>query len=111
MKIERQTVGTVDVLTPCGALVDQDGQHFTEVLLERVKLPNPRVVVCMSDVPYMDSTAVEGLLDATDAPGTRTAGLKLAGVTQACREIMELTGVSRHFGFFKTVQDAVKAFL
>lgn len=111
MKIERQTVGTVDVLEPAGALVDQDAEAFCAALRKDIAGANARVVVAMGNVPYMDSQAIEGLLDASDDLGARTAGLKLVGVTSSCREILELTGVSHRFSFFENVQDAVRSFL
>ena len=111
MKIERQQVGTVDVFTPVGALVDQDGEKFIKTLLTRLKSANPRVVVSMHEVPYMDSAALTGLLDATDELGDRAMSLSLARVTSACREILELTGLANRFRFFEDVQDAVRSFL
>lgn len=111
MKIERQTVGTVDVLTPVGPLVDQDATSFSKVLHDRVCESNPRVVVSMQQVAYLDSAALEGLLDATDELSDRATSLKLANVPATCREILELTGISARFGFFEDVQDAVRSFL
>ena len=111
MKVEQQQVGTVDVLTPLGALVDQEAEDFLKLLVERTKSPSARVVVSMQEVPYMDSTAVEELLTATEGLADRAMNLKLASVPPACREILELTGVSGRFSFFHNVQDAVRSFL
>jgi len=111
MKVEQQQVGTVDVLTPVGALADADGERFCKLLLERLSSPSPRVVVAMRDVPYMDSAALEGLLTASDGLAERAATLKLVGVTPTCREILDLIGHAWRFSYFKDVQDAVKSFL
>ena len=111
MKVEEQQIGTVDVLTPVGALVDQDAESFTDLLLKRVKVPNPRVVVSLHEVPYMDSAAVEGLLDVTDELAQRATNLKLVRVPSTSREILELTEVAGKFNFFESVQDAVRSFL
>ncbi len=111
MKVEEQRVGTVDILAPVGALVDQDATSFSKMLLQRVKVPNPRVVVSLHEVPYMDSAAVEGLLDATDELAERATSLKLVRVPSASREILELTDVAGKFNFFENVQDAVRSFL
>ena len=111
MKIEQQQIGTVDVFSPIGALVDQDGESFVKTLGQRLKSANPRVVVAMHEVPYVDSAALEGLLNATEELQERASALKLANVTSTCREIFELTGVASRFRFFKDVQDAVKSFL
>ena len=111
MKVEQQSVGTIDILTPIGALVDDDAESFSRLVQERVKVPNPRVVISLQEVPYLDSGALEGLLNATDELADRALSLKLANVPQTCREIFELTGLAAHFRFFNDVQDAVKSFL
>ena len=91
MKVEQQQVGTVDVLTPSGALVDEDAESFCRLLNQRVQSPNPRVVLALQDVAYMDSVALEGLLAAGEELSDRATVLKLANVTPAGREILELT--------------------
>jgi len=111
VKVEQQQVGTVDVIAPVGALVEQEAESFSKLLLERVKLPSPRLVILMEGVSYLDSVAVEGLLAATEQLADRATSLKLASVPPLCREILELTGVSGRFSFFKDVQDAVRSFL
>ena len=111
MKIEQQKLGTVDVFTPVGPLVDQDGGKFAKLLLERADAPSPRIVVALQDVPYMDSQALEGFLAAADRLNARACSLKIAAAAPTCREIFELTGVARHLRFFRDVQDAVRSFL
>ncbi len=111
MKVEQQTVGTVDVLTPVGALVDENSEQFCALILEHLHASNPRIVISMQEVPYMDSAALEGLLRATEELSDRAMSLKLAKVTPTCREILELTGLSAKFRFFNEVQDAVKSYL
>lgn len=111
VKIEQQRVGSVDVLTPTGALVDQDAECFCEALNSRLQSSNPRVVLCMQEVPYLDSIALEGLNTASEHLADRAAGLKLACVTPTCREIFELTGLAPRLRFFEELQDAIKSFL
>ncbi len=113
MKIEQRKIGTVDIFTPMGALVDQDAEMFAKALMQRISSggSNPRVGVAMHEVPYMDSTGLEGLLQAAEALNDRATSLKLAAVTPTWREIFELTGLSCRFRFFKDVEDVVKSFL
>lgn len=111
MKIERTQIGTVEVFTPVGALVDADAEQFNSQLMQRLRAPNARVVVAMHEVPYMDSGAIEGLLTASDELKGRAAQLKLVKMTPTCREILELTGWSSRFAFFEETQDAVRSFL
>ena len=111
MKIERQQVGSVEVCVPIGPLVDEDAEEFSRTLLERLASSNPRVVVALKEVPYLDSTALEGLADAADELSNRALLLKLVNTPATCREILELTGLSERFQFFDDVRDAVKSFL
>lgn len=111
MKIDRQQIGSVEVFSPSGPLVEKDAAGFAHVLSERIRGANPRIVVSMGDVPYMDSAAIESLLDATDELSKQAMNLKLAGVTPTCREIFELTGISGRFSLFPDVQTAVRSFL
>lgn len=111
MKTERQTIGSVEVLTPAGPLVDEDAGSFCAMLLERLTSPNPRVVLAFHEVPYVDSKAMEGLLDACDELKACGMSLKLAGVTPTCREIFEITCLASEFRFFNDVQDAVRSFV
>ena len=111
MRIEQRQVGTVEVLTPIGALVDDDAESFHKKLLQRIASPNSRVVISLQEVPYMDSTALEGLLDAANELAERATALKLTNLPPTCRETLELTGLSGKFRLFKDVEDAVKSFL
>ncbi len=111
MKIDRRTVGTVEVCAPQDALADDGAEAFSQALLSYVNGTNPRVVVAMDEVGFMDSVALEGLVTAGNELNARSQQLKLAGVTATCREILELTGLSDRFQFFEDVDAAVRSFL
>jgi anti-anti-sigma factor len=111
MKIDHQTLGTVDVWTPIGALVDDDAERTGADLLARAEGSNPRFVVKMTEVPYMDSAALEVLLTVSEALQSRGIRLKLVAVPPVCRETFEIAGLSHHFHCFETVEDAVRSFL
>ena len=113
MKTDVRKIGSVDIFTPSGPLVDHDAQIFCQALTARLhsQTGGTRVGVAMQDVPYMDSVALEGFLEAALAMEERGGALKLAGVSPTCREIFELTGLAPKFRFFKDVEDVVKSFL
>ena len=111
MKVERRTVGTIDVCTPTDAIADEAIDDFGRAMRQCLDGAHARVVVCMNEVGYMNSRALELLLDAADELAERGAQLKLASVTPTCREIFELTGMSNRFQFFEDVDAAVRSFL
>jgi len=111
MKIVRRTVGTVEVCAPQEALVDEGAAEFNELLRTYLGGANPRVVLAMNEVGYMDSTALEGLVSVADGLSESGNQLKLASVTPTCREILSLVGVSDRFQYFEGVDAAVRSFL
>ncbi len=111
MNIDTRRVGTVDVITPSGPLVDEDANTFVETLQTRLESPNPRLVLDMSEVPYMDSRGLEGLVETSYDLQQRGGRLRLASTTATCREILELTGQAQQFDFFDETKDAVRSFL
>ncbi len=96
---------------PDDALADAAAEEFTTRLKGELRGVNPRVVIGMEEVGYVDSVALEGLLDMADELSGRGAQLKLAGVTPTVREILEITGLSGRFQFFDGVDTAVRSFL
>ncbi len=111
MKLERQEIGTVEVLSPQGVLADDDAEEFSNLLNQRLDGPNPRVAVSLREVAYMDSVALDGLVAAADSLIHRGSRLKLVAVSATCREILELTGLSGRFQFFEDPNDAARSFL
>jgi anti-anti-sigma factor len=111
VKVDRQRIGTVNVLAPQGPLTDDDADQFSALLLEELSAANPRVVVSLEGVPYVDSSALSGLVACADDLIARGSRLKLTSVPATCREIFELTGLTRRFQFFEDEDTAVRSFL
>ena len=111
MKIEQQKVGTVDVFTPTGPLIEQDAEQFVNTIVNQIQTGNSRMVISLHEVPYMDSVALEGFINVVEIMEGQAVEMKLAKVTATCREIFELTGISNRFRFFNDIQDAVKSYL
>ena len=111
IKLERQEIGTVEILSPQGVLADDDAGTFAEALAERLAAPNPRVAVSLKDVPYMDSVALDALVVAANEMIDRGSHLKLVAVSPTCREILQLAGLCQRFQFFEGAQDAARSFL
>ncbi len=111
MKIEMQEVGTVAVLSPQGALADEDATQFADALMVHLNHPNPRVAISLQNVPYMDSQGLDVLITAADELMDQGNRLKLVAVGSTCREILELTGLSSRFQFFEDSSSAARSFI
>jgi anti-anti-sigma factor len=111
MKIERQEIGTVEILSPQDVLAEAEVEEFRAILERRLAGANPRVAISLQAVPYMDSAALNVLVTAAEELAGRGTRLKLVSVSPTCREILELTGLAERFQFFDNPQDAVRSFL
>ncbi len=111
MSIEEKRVGTVDVMTPGGPIVDEEAEELIALMTKKLDAANPRFVLSMEKVPYIDSRGIEGLVETSDSLKNRGGRLRLAGVTPTCREALELTGQSKKVDYFDTLQDAVRSFI
>ena len=111
MNIEVKRVGTVDVIVPHGPLVDEDAESFIEKMMAKLDAANPRFVLDMGDVPYLDSRGIEGIVDAALDLQQRGGRLRMAAASGTCREVLELTGQSGRVEFFDDAQNAVRSFL
>ena len=110
MQIKEQTQGAVTVLEPDGALTQDDADQFMQKLTEALAESSGRVVVDLSQVPFVDSRGLEVLVEANDnlAAGGRT--LKLCAINETIREVLDLTGLATRFDHFDDTNSALRSF-
>ena len=109
MKIEKQVHGSVLLLVPHGPLVESETHEFRQSVEASHAQKAGRVIVDLRDVPYLDSTGIEALLECCcvgRGPGART---RLAGLTETCRAALDLTDVLGQVEVFDTVENAIRS--
>ena len=111
MKIDRLKMGSVGVVAPHGAITQMECDELTATIETTRQPAAGRIVLDMSDVPYADSKALEVLVDFADRQRSAGQTAKMAGVTETCREILDLTDLLGEFELFDTVDSAVRSFL
>ena len=67
------------------------------------------VVLNMDEVSFMDSAALECLLDLQDTLTERFGQVKLAHVDETIRKILEITRLDATFETYKDIAEAVQA--
>jgi anti-sigma B factor antagonist len=110
MQIKEQTQGAVTVLEPDGALTQDDADQFMGRLTEALAESSGRVVVDLSSVPFVDSRGLEILVDANDALADGGRALKLCGINETVREVLDLTGLAVRFDHFDDTNSALRSF-
>ena len=111
MKIGVTQMGSVTVMSPHGAIAQDDTDAFQHVLEEQRQQSSGRIVLDFGDVAFLDSRAVETLWDFADRQHETGRSAKLASVQELCREILELTGVSPNLDIYDSAESAVRSFV
>lgn len=111
MKISEQRQGAVTVIRPAGPLTGGEATQLRDHVLRESSGSLGRVVLDLSEVPFVDSAALEALLDVTEQMGETGQTLKLCAANKTVREVMNLTDVAPLFDFFEDVTTAVRSFL
>ncbi len=111
MEIQEQKHGAVTVLRPQGALIRSDADQFRACLDDACARSLGRIVVDASAVPYVDSTGLEMLVDASETLADSGHALKLCGINNTIREVLDLTELATLFDHYEDLNDAVRSYL
>ncbi len=111
MEVHEDKHGAVTVLRPDGPLVEDDVSMFCGKLTAVRQNTMGRLVLDLSETPFVDSKGLEALLDATEAMEDCGQSLRLCGVNETVREVLELTEISSFFEHYEDVNSAVRSFL
>ena len=111
MDFHEQQHGGVTAIQPQGRIAEEGGAELRDRLLELRSRNLGRLVVDLSEVPYIDGLGLEALLDVTEELGRMGQTLKLCGENEVVREVLELTDLASSFEHFDDVTSAVRSFL
>ena len=87
--------------------VDLHTAPKVESAIERASRFNGAVVLDMSGVAFMDSTALSALVRSKDSLQERGTSLRLAAPSQAVERIFSVTGFQDHFEIFPSREAAI----
>jgi len=110
MKTDTQSHGTVSVVSPHGPLAGDELDSFCQAFQAAISHKSGRVVLDMSDVPYLDSAGIETLLQSCTEQLAAAARPRLAQLRDTCREALDLTGVLPQLTVFDTVESAIRSY-
>ena len=111
MQIHEERQGAVTVLRPAGPLTQADADQLKQ-RLEKVRGASlGRLVLDVSAVPYVDSRGLETLVEVHDEMARSGQSLKLCGVNETLREVLDVTELSSMFEQFEDAGSAVRSFL
>jgi anti-anti-sigma factor len=109
MKVQSQPYRNVTLLMPHGPLTSEETGDLRTAVATALATRPKRVVLDLTDVPYLDSAGIELLLELNDPGLLPQQRPKLAAVSETCREALELTDVLPRLEVFDTVDNALRS--
>jgi HptB-dependent secretion and biofilm anti anti-sigma factor len=110
MNISHENYGHVTVLSLKGEFTSDDTENFDRAVKERLAGDARDFVVDLEKVPFVDSAALEALLNLRDQSQERLGMAKLAGADENVAKILEMTRLDQQFERFPDMIEAVKSF-
>jgi len=118
MKIEQSQQGTVTVLTPVGALINDDAgaqdnplAQFAGVLNGHMEKGRTKIIVDMNSVPFIDSEGLEMLLDASERALSKGGGIRIANPSDIVKDIFVATRLAAGIEVYSELADARRSLL
>jgi anti-sigma B factor antagonist len=108
MQLENRMQGDVMVVTLKGTL-DSPTMSTAKASLDQVMQRHRKILLDLSEMPYMSSAGLRVLLLAYRCAKAADASLALARPPEDLREIMAATGFLEFFTVFDAVETAVEA--
>ena len=111
MMIHEEKKGAVTVLRPDGPLLGADVEGFRHKLLRTRVATMGRFVLDVSGLAYADSKGLETLVEVQEELARAGQSLKLCGLNETLREVLDLTELAPRFESYSDVGSAVRSFL
>jgi anti-anti-sigma factor len=109
MKVHTQPHGTLSVVVAHGPLIAEEMIDLRRAVESAAAAGNRHVVVDMTDVPYLDSSGIELLVELCGLQNLVHQRPKLAALSETCLEALELTDVLPRLEVYDTVENALRS--
>jgi anti-sigma B factor antagonist len=111
MEITQRLVGDVTILDLQGKLIIGEGAELlSDTVKKLVSQGKPRVLVNLSQVPYVDSGGLGELVHCMVSAKNAGGALKLTGVTGKITDLLAITRLVTVFDTFETERDALASY-
>ena len=111
MKIRTQNYNEVTVVEMEGEFIAEYIKSFQDTITRVVEEGATGVVLDMNSVVLIDSQCLEQLLWVNDYCHENMRQLKLAGLDENCRKILEMTRLLNKLDCYSELTEAVKSFV
>jgi anti-sigma B factor antagonist len=110
MRIHTQDYNDITVIELNGEFTSEFVAFFEDSVQHVIGRGQAGIVLDMSNVAFIDSAGIESLLTLRDNCHDSTRTMKLAGLDENCRKILEVTRLACEFDTYDELAHAVKSF-
>lgn len=110
MKINHQKYNNVIVVEVLGEFLEEYCKLFQDTMIELIKKDVVGIVLDMSKAPFIDSSSLGMLLWLRDYCHDNKSQLKLAGIDNNIKKILEITRLDSKLDCYEELNEAVKSF-
>jgi len=109
MKVKTQDYNDFIIVQLQGELEGDVVELFQNTITNIVGEPKAGIVLDMSDVEFIDSRGLEQLLWSRDYCNQNKRQLRLAGLDENCKRILEITRLGNEFDHYAELAQAVRS--
>lgn len=109
MEIIQTRQGTSHIIELRGAMVNEELESLTNAIDECLSSGAPKIVLDLSEVPFIDSAGLEMLLDLVSRAGKLGGEIRLAAVNEVCKDIFVATRMDNFFQLFADASTALRS--
>ncbi len=110
MNVTHENYGNVCVISLKGEFTADDVETFSRAVKERLARDARDFVIDLEKSPFVDSAALERLLDLRDEVREKLGMVKLAGPDANVSKVLEMTRLDQQFETYGELIEAVKSF-
>jgi anti-sigma B factor antagonist len=111
MEMQERTVGDVTVLDLKGKLLmGETDEALRQKIKDLSESGKTKILLNLSEVPYMDSAGLGGLVSCYTTVNNKKGKLKLVGLTSRLQDLLSITKLLTVFETFDSEEDALKSY-
>jgi anti-sigma B factor antagonist len=111
MKVKTTRLGVAAYLAPDGALVEESLTSLADAVRQQRESGTTDVVIDLRRVSFLDSAALEFVLDLASSLRDAGGSLRLAGPSQVTRDVLAITRVDQSVSVYDDIESAGRSFL
>lgn len=109
LKIEKRQVNGVTIVSCQGRIMFGDEANALRDFLKEALTETPRMVLNLAGVTYIDSGGLGTLVGVYSSARGAGADIKLTGLGQRLRDVLQITKLATVFEVFSSEQEALTA--